>query len=199
MTLVPMWNDRWGEDAPAYGDLPNVFLSENVGAFLPGGELVCLADGDGRNGSWLARRGFRATGVDSSDVAVARSMARGTSGYEGVCADLATWTFPACDGVVSIYAHVPVALRPVVHARAWAALRPGGVLLLEGFSPAQVKLARTSGGPKDVSMLFTPEMLRGDLPGATFDVLEEASITLSEGPYHVGPAEVLRVIARKPR
>ncbi len=66
---------------------------------------------------------------------------------------------------------------------------------MEAFNPAQ--LARSSGGPKDVALLFTPELLRGDLPEARFEVLEVATIELAEGPYHIGPAEVLRVIARK--
>jgi hypothetical protein len=73
------------------------------------------------------------------------------------------------------------------------------VFLLEGFTPAQVQLGRTSGGPKDLAMLFTAEVLRGDLPGAAFDVLEEVSTTLGEGPDHQGAAEVLRVLARKAR
>jgi SAM-dependent methyltransferase len=193
--MSSFWNERWAEAVPAYGDAPNDFLAQTARAIPAGGHVVCLADGDGRNGAWLARQGFRGTGVDASEVAVARANARAAQGYTAVQGDLSSWEIPPCDGVVSIYAHFPPALRADVHARAWAALRPGGVFLIEAFQPAQ--LARSSGGPKDVAMLYTPELLRGDLPGARFEVLELATIQLAEGPYHIGPAEVLRGIARK--
>jgi SAM-dependent methyltransferase len=194
--MSDFWNARWGETLSAYGDLPNVFLAEEGHRIPPGGHVVCLADGDGRNGTWLAREGYTVTGVDASEVGVARARARGVEGYRADVADLADWEVPACDGVVSIYAHFPPALRVRVHTRAWEALRPGGVVLLEAFQPAQ--LARSSGGPKDEAMLYTEELLRGDFPGARFEILETATIELAEGPYHIGPAEVVRMVARKP-
>ncbi len=195
--MSEFWNTRWSEPAPAYGDEPNAFLAASVAAFPAGGHLVCVADGDGRNGAWLARQGFRVTGVDGSEVGVARANARGAVGYEAVVGDLATWAFPPCDGIVSIYAHLPVPLRAEVHARAWAALRPGGVFLVEAFHPRQRALARTSGGPYDPALLYTLDQLRGDVPGAVFEVLEEAETVLAEGDYHVGVADVVRMIARK--
>lgn len=197
MTMKLLWNERWAEPVAAYGDQPNEFLAASVAALPEGGTVVCLADGDGRNGLWLAARGFDVIAVDASEVAVARANARDVSGYRAFVADLADWAVPPCDAIVSIYAHLPVAFRRTVHERAFAALRPGGVFLLEGFSPDQVRRERTSGGPKDVSMLFTCELLRGDLPGAEFSLLEEVTTTLAEGPYHAGDAEVVRCIARK--
>jgi hypothetical protein len=76
-----------------------------------------------------------------------------------------------------------------------AALRPGGVLLLEGFTPAQ--LAYTSGGPKDPAMLFTAAMLQADFATLEIEMLEEQLVVLNEGPYHQGEAAVIRLIARK--
>ncbi len=195
--MSEFWNTRWSEATPAYGDEPNSFLAAHAAAFPAGGHLVCVADGDGRNGAWLAGRGFRVTGVDASEVGVARANARGAAGYVAVAGDLALWAFPACDGIVSIYAHLPVPLRVEVHARAWAALRPGGVFLVEAFHPRQRALNRTSGGPYDPALLYTLEQLQGDVPGATFEVLEEAETVLAEGDYHVGVADVVRMIARK--
>ncbi len=197
MSMVPFWNERWSEPQPAYGDEPNVFLAAQVDGLPRGGTVVCLADGDGRNGAWLARRGFDVLGVDSSAVAVARANARSVPGYRAIVADLADWGVPPCDAVVSVYAHLSPPLRSAVHHRAWSALRSGGVFLLEGFSPEQLKRQRTSGGPKDPAMLFTVDTMREDLPGATFEVLEETTTTLAEGPYHIGDADVLRCVARK--
>jgi hypothetical protein len=76
------------------------------------------------------------------------------------------------------------------------ALRPGGVVLIEAFTPAQ--LGRDSGGPKDPALLYTPELLAGDFPGASFEILAHASVDLDEGPFHQGAAEVVRLAARKP-
>ena len=201
--MSDFWNARWAEPEAAYGDAPNDFLAEVADAIPAAGHVVCIADGDGRNGAWLARHGYTVTGVDQSEVAVARANARGADpachgGYVAVVGDLATWGFPACDAVVSIYAHLPPALRAEVHARAWEALRPGGVLILEAFEPAQ--LTRSSGGPRDEALLYTPDLLRQDLAGteARFEVLHTVTIALAEGPYHIGPAEVVRMVARKP-
>jgi SAM-dependent methyltransferase len=195
--MSEFWNARWGEANPAYGDAPNAFLEAHAAALPAGGTVVCLADGDGRNGTWLAARGWDVLGVDSSAVGVARALARGVPGYRTSVADLATWSFPPCDGVVSIYAHLPPPLRAEVHARAWAALRPGGVFLLEAFNPRQRARGLTSGGPHDPALLFTLEQLRTDVPGARFEVLEEVETTLAEGDYHVGLAEVVRMVARR--
>ncbi len=194
--MSSFWNTRWAEPAAIYGDEPNVFLAENIGLLPEKGKVVCLADGDGRNGRWLAAQGFDVTGVDSSAVAVAKANAVGVAGYRAVEADLSDWPVPPCDAVVSIYAHLPPALRQQVHRRCWEALSPGGIFLLEAFTPAQ--LSRSSGGPKDEALLYRASLFHEDLPGAHFLHLEECSIELREGTYHVGPAEVIRVIARKP-
>ena len=193
--MSSFWNSRWAENSPLYGDAPNVFLAENAVLFPVKSKIICLADGDGRNGRWLAQKGVEVIGVDNSAVAVAKANALGVPGYQAIEADLSDWPVPECDAIVSIYAHLPPALRQRVHRRCWAALRPGGLFLLEAFTPGQ--LSRSSGGPKDEAMLYRASLLQEDLPGAHFLHLEECTIALQEGSYHVGPAEVVRMIAQK--
>ena len=68
-------------------------------------------------------------------------------------------------------------------------------IILETFSPDQLK--NTSGGPKDISMLYTKELLRDDFKTLNIELLEYEHIQLNEGKYHEGPADVIRMIATK--
>jgi hypothetical protein len=97
--------------------------------------------------------------------------------------------------VILVFLHLPPALRASVHARAAAALAPGGLVILEAFTPRQ--LAFTSGGPRQLDMLYDRETLRDDFPGVEWQVLEELEVDLDEGPLHQGRASILRGLGRK--
>jgi len=195
-----MWDERFSQEEPVYGDRPNAFLEAQSSCFQPGMKLLVPADGYGRNGIWLARQGFQVHTVDLSAVGVAR--ARKSAQGAGVTmtidqADLTTWNWPVdqYDGVFAIFLHLPPNDRPRVHASILGALKPGGLLILEAFSPAQ--LQRTSGGPKDVALLYTAELLRRDFAGAEVLLLEEKEVHINEGHMHHGPAAVVRAVFRK--
>lgn len=200
---MSFWDQQYAAPGYKYGREPNAFLVSQVTALPAGGEVLVPGDGEGRNGVWLAAAGFRVTTVDSSGVAVAKAQAlaaeRGVT-IDAVLADLATWT-PApqsADAVVLLYVHFPSAIRATLHRRLLRALRPGGVLVLEAFHPAQ--LGRASGGPKDGAMLYTLEALRADLAGAVGAPFEErvaweGEVNLDEGPGHQGAAYVTRLVA----
>jgi len=194
------WDERYAANPAAYGREPNAFLAQEAARLTPGGLVVALAEGYGRNALWLARRGYPVVAVDGSAVAVrllrTAAEAEGLP-IEAIHADLAAWNPPPCDGVVAIFAHFPPGLRERVHRGAWEALRPGGVVLIEAFAPGQ--LARDSGGPRDPAMLYTADLLAGDFPGASFEVLAHETVDLDEGPFHRGAAEVVRLAARKLR
>lgn len=174
------WDQNYGASVDfKYGERPNAFLVAQAARFAPGSRILLPGDGEGRNGVWLAERGHRVLSVDGSAVG------------------LADWApEPASfDAVVSIYLHLPPALRRVVHRKLVQALRPGGWLVLEAFHPDQLPLA--SGGPKDVAMLYTLEMLRGDFEGLHELLAEETDTVLDEGPGHQGPAKVTRWVGRR--
>ncbi len=193
------WDERYAAHPDAYGRGPNAFLVREARRIPAGGRVVALAEGYGRNALWLARRGHPVVAVDASAVAVrllrAAAAAEGLP-VEAVQADLATWDPPPCDAVIAIFAHLPPVLRARVHGAAWEALRPGGVVLIEAFTPAQ--LARDSGGPKDPALLYSVALLAGDFPGAVLEVAREETVELDEGLFHRGEAEVVRIVARKP-
>ncbi|MBZ0238814.1 MAG: class I SAM-dependent methyltransferase [Deltaproteobacteria bacterium] len=197
-----MWDQRYSEPGFAYGIEPNDFLAATATRYLPaGGEVLCLAEGEGRNAVYLARQGFRVTGVDSSAVGLAKARAlAGEHGVEvaTVVADLAEYDLGVArwDGIVSIWCHTPSVLRARLHRALVAALRPGGVFLLEAYTPAQ--LEHRTGGPPVADMLVTLAAVREELAGLELVLGEEKVREVHEGAYHDGPSAVLQVVARKP-
>jgi SAM-dependent methyltransferase len=194
------WDERYAQEGYAYGTEPNRWLRAQAGGIRAGGRVLCLAEGEGRNAVWLAGQGLRVDAVDGSAVGLekARRLAaqRGVSISTAV-ADLAGYQPApgAYDGVVLVFAHLPPSIRPAVHARAVAALVPGGLLIVEAFTPAQ--LARSSGGPKQPDLLYDEALLRRDLEGLRWEVLREEEVELDEGQLHRGPAAVVHGVGRR--
>ena len=194
-----MWNERYSTQQYIYGTEPNDFLRAHCTAIPAGGRVLCLAEGEGRNAVFLAQQGYAVTAVDSSDVGLAKAAALASArGVHITCihADLAEFALgeEAWDGIVSIFCHLPSAIRQPLYAALGRALTPGGVLLLEGYTPAQ--LAFSTGGPKDVDMLVDAATLRRELTGLQFTLLEECQREVVEGTYHTGLAAVVQAVAR---
>ncbi|MFT3917344.1 MAG: methyltransferase domain-containing protein [Anaeromyxobacteraceae bacterium] len=194
------WDERFSKDGYLYGTQPNRWLEAQAARLAPGGRVLCLGEGEGRNAVYLAGRGHRVDAVDSSPVGLAKARALAEDHRVTIAttvADLAVHEPDerAYDTVVLVYVHLPPTLRPAVHARAAAALRKGGLLVLEAFTPAQ--LAFTSGGPKQPDWLFTAAMLREDFPGLAWDPLLEEELELDEGPGHRGRAAIVRGVGRR--
>jgi hypothetical protein len=99
------------------------------------------------------------------------------------------------DLVVSIYAHTPQELRRKLHRQVVAGLKPGGVFILEAYTPAQIP--NNTGGPKDASLMPTAELLRSELHGLVFDHLEEIERDVVEGSLHTGTAHVVQLVAHR--
>lgn len=195
-----MWDARYSENGYVFGTKPNDFLSDVAGR-IPEGAVLCIGDGEGRNGVFLAQQGFSVTSLDASAVgmrkAAALAQAHGVP-LATIVADLAEYRFmpEAWDGLVSIYVHLPPALRRRVHAQAAAALKPGGVFVLEAYTPAQLQFG--TGGPSSADMLMTLTDLRADLAGLTLEIAREIERDVVEGVYHTGRAAVVQILARKP-
>lgn len=197
-----MWDERYGKPGFAYGTEPNDFLVASARPFLPpGGEVLSLGEGEGRNAVYLAGLGFRVTAVDGSSVGLekARSLA-GQKGVaiETVVADLAGYPLGVArwDGVISIWCHTPSELRRRLHRSVVAALRPGGVLVLESYTPDQLRYQ--TGGPRSEDLLLSLTSAREELAGLELLVAEERLREVHEGTHHRGMSAVLQVVARKP-
>ncbi|MGB2628441.1 MAG: class I SAM-dependent methyltransferase [Candidatus Acidiferrum sp.] len=196
-----MWDERYGRAEAVYGHEPNAFLKDQAARLLKAGAAVLVpADGYGRNGLWLAKQGFAVTTVDVSPVGVDRARkAAKDSGVlpEILLADLNAWQWPLgeFDAVVSIYFHLPPAERPQIHRSMIKALKRGGIVVLEAFTPEQLRFS--SGGPKQVELLYTASLLREDFTATEVLELTECQVELNEGKMHSGPAAVVRAIFRK--
>jgi SAM-dependent methyltransferase len=196
-----MWNERYAQPGFAYGTAPNDFLVETEPLLPRGARILSLAEGEGRNAVWLAERGHHVVAVDGSDVGLAKAThlarERGVT-IETVVANLADYDIASetFDAIISIWAHVPPELRRPLHARCARGLRPGGVMLLEAYTPSQIR--RGTGGPRDPAMCMSAQTLREELVGLVFERVDERTRSIAEGPYHDGPSDVVQMVARKP-
>lgn len=194
-----MWDKRFSEPGYAYGTEPNGFLV-SVADQIPRGKVLCLAEGEGRNAVYLAGLGYQVTAVDTSTVGLAKAEAlaldRGVT-IDTVLADLAEYPIEpgAWQGIVSIYCHLPPVIRAALHERCLRGLAPGGVFVLEGFTPRQLELG--TGGPKSRELLMELEVIRQELPGLRLEKAREIERELFEGEFHKGTAAVVQILAVK--
>jgi SAM-dependent methyltransferase len=194
------WDERYDTDDFVYGTEPNDFLAQVADRLTPG-ELLSIAEGEGRNAVFLAGLGHRVTGVDSSAVGLAKARRlaarRGVALTTEVC-DLAGFDPGQArwQTVVSIFCHLPSALRSALYTRLVAALKPGGLLVLEAYTPDQ--LQHGTGGPKDPDMLPTLAALQHELAGLDFLIARETVRPVIEGRFHSGMGAVVQVLARRP-
>jgi SAM-dependent methyltransferase len=194
-----MWEGRYGADEFVYGTEPNEFLTEAVAGINPG-DVLCLADGEGRNGVYLATLGHRVTSVDLTqsgmDKAARLAAERGVE-LTTVVADLADYDLGSerWDLIVSIFAHTPPPVRRSIHAGVASALRPGGRFVLEAYTPDQI--GRGTGGPPVPELTMTLAGLRDELTDLDLEVGRELVRPVVEGSGHTGDGAVVQVIARR--
>lgn len=196
------WDKRYRDASePPFGTAPSEYLRQVLArSDVAVGSALCLADGDGRNGRWLASQGIAVTGVDLSPVATAQArIADGLAGAKTarITADLADWRpddSQLWDMLAIVSLHCESRLREALvrSARDW--LAPGGWFVLEGFS---IKGAAGDGlGPRDVDKLWNLHQVLECLKG--FEIIEafDGIARLNEGPRHQGPASVVHILAR---
>jgi len=195
-----MWDERYSGETYAYGTQPNDFLVEKFDN-LPPGRVLCLAEGEGRNAVWLAGRGYEVSAVDASSAGLkkARRLADARSvKIKTVHADLADYVIEPkyWDVIVSIFCHLPPGLRRDLHRRCVEGLRPGGVVLLEAYTPAQLQYK--TGGPPTADMMMDRQSISTEFAGLEFLHLRERVREVHEGEFHNGVGAVVQVLARKP-
>jgi 2-polyprenyl-3-methyl-5-hydroxy-6-metoxy-1,4-benzoquinol methylase len=200
MRVSEFWDRRYAAEDYAYGTEPNAFLVSQAGLLRRGMRCLAVGDGEGRNGVWLAEQGMEVTSVDSSSVGLGKARALAASRGVHVrteCVDLFTWSWPqqAFDCVVAIFVHFPPEHRARLHRAMWEALVPGGLVIMEAFTPDQLQYK--SGGPPVREMLYTLDTLKADFPDGRRLLLEEQTTELSEGTYHRGTAAVVRLVVQK--
>jgi hypothetical protein len=202
--MKDFWNARYQAEAYAYGVCPSVFFSEEIRKWNPGKALF-PAEGEGRNAVFAATLGWEVSAFDLSESG--RDKALQLAAQKGVRIDYSVasleefdTTKESFDALVLVYAHFPASSRKAFHEKLVGYLKPGGLLLVEGFSKKHVHYQAVNdkaGGPKDPSMLFSKEELLADFEGFDCQLLQEDVVQLNEGLYHVGESAVVRMVATK--
>ena len=193
------WNQRYAESEFAYGTSPNEYFKEKLDS-LPPGKILLICEGEGRNAVYAATQNWEVEAFDMSvegrKKALLLAKQHGVSfHYQIADASLIDYPENAFDAIAIIYAHFPSSLRSSIHNKIKQWLKPNGHVILEVFNPNQ--LQNTSGGPKDIDMLYTLEAVGDDFLGFNILQLSTDVIELNEGKYHMGKADVLRFFGRK--
>jgi SAM-dependent methyltransferase len=176
------WDARYAASDLVWSATPNQFVAREL-ADLPPGRAVDLACGEGRNAIWLASRGWDVTAVDFSQVALDKGQAMAAAhepagSITWVCADATTWASDgAYDLAVVAYLQLSEAERRAAVRRAFAALRPGGTMLLVGHD--STNLTEGTGGPQDPAVLMTAEDVLDDLSGQGLEVVRAERVARS--------------------
>jgi len=200
------WDERYKQSGFAYGRTPNLFFEEWLLKTGPG-SILMPADGEGRNGVFAARLGWRVTSFDLS--AEGKTKALQLAEESGVTIEYQVGDFEhlsfepeSFDAIGLIYAHFPADKKHPFHKRLDTCLKPGGMVIFEAFSKRHIHYntpGSTVGGPKDVASLFSTEEIRRDFENYDILLLTEQEIDLNEGLYHIGKGSVIRFVGRKQR
>jgi SAM-dependent methyltransferase len=195
------WEGRFGVPDYAFGKEPNYFLAACKPLLPAAGKALAVADGEGRNGVWLAEQGLDVLSIDFSPAgqAKARALAR-ERGVEIAIeqVDVHDWTYPevAFDVVVEIFTQFSA---PPERARKWAgmrkALKPGGLLIIQGYTPKQLQYG--TGGPKEIENLYTRPLLEAAFGDFRDLRITEQEVEIREGTSHAGMSAVINLTARK--
>ena len=194
------WDERYAAEEFVYGMEPNEFLKQNVGS-IPKGKVLCVADGEGRNGVFLAKLGYDVTSIDFSQEALDKSQKyanENSVSINTICSDLLNYDVgeKQFDGIISIFSHFNKSDTNDLHNKYFNALKPGGVFIMEAFAKEQLPL--DSGGPKNIDLLYNTEDIENSFPKGDFQLLTKDIVYLHEGELHDGKAVVDRAIVRKP-
>jgi cyclopropane fatty-acyl-phospholipid synthase-like methyltransferase len=197
-----VWSGRYAEAGEDYlfGTAPNKFLASQKHRLQPGWTALSVADGEGRNSVFLAEEGLAVTAVEISPVGLHKAQRLATSRHvevDFVLGDVLQWQAPApFDLVVAIFVQfVGPEQRPLLFERVKAAVKPGGLLLMQGYTPKQVEYR--TGGPSAVENLYTAELLRTEFAGWEILELREHEDMLAEGAGHRGRSALIDLVARK--
>jgi SAM-dependent methyltransferase len=202
MNEYDRWETRYALPEYAFGKDPNYFLASCKTLLPRSGRVLAIADGEGRNGVWLAEQDLDVLSIDFSPSAQKKARTLAAERHVNVAfqqVDVHTWDYPeaAFDVVVEIFTQFS---SPAERALKWAgmrrALKPGGLLIIQGYTPKQLEYG--TGGPKQAENLYTRSMLEDDFRGYRDLNIVEEEREIYEGTSHSGMSAVINFTARKP-
>jgi SAM-dependent methyltransferase len=203
--MKKMWGNRYANENYAYGIAPNVFFKDALSKYELAGTILLAAEGEGRNAVYAAKKGLAVTAFDTSIEGKKKALRLAEK--ENVAIDYQVGDFfdldlvnNQYDSAALIYAHFPPPLLSKYHKKVAELIKPGGMIILEGFSTEHLALRNANpdvGGPNKLEMLFSKESIKSDFSEFEVIQLEEVEVDLSEGDFHNGIGKVIRFVARK--
>lgn len=196
------WNTRYATDEYVFGTAPNAFLASQAAHLKPGQTALAIADGEGRNGVWLAQQGLHVHAIDFSPAALAKAAKLAAERGVQVTfeqADVLHWAWPeaAYDVVVAIFIQfLPPPERDTLIEYIRRTLKPGGTLILQGYTPKQIEFA--TGGPSNPANMYVEADLRRWFGDWRIEHLAEHESHISEGAHHHGLSALIDMVAVKP-
>lgn len=193
------WNERYKTIDYAYGIEPNSFLKNQLMNMIPG-KILFPAEGEGRNAVYAATKGWQVTAFDQSIEGKRKAdllaLQKGVKiEYKIDNFEFVEFPLESFDCVALVFAHINPVKRKEYHKKLISFLKPGGKLILEGFSKNQIN--NNSGGPRDIDMLFSEKEMENDFGSLSKLDISEEEVILNEGTFHQGLASVIRVTGIK--
>jgi len=201
MSELERWETRFSPSGYVFGKEPNAFLKAQARRLRPGQLALSVADGEGRNGVWLAEQGLDVLAIDFAPAALAKAHALAQERHVTLrteVADLTKWRWPeaAFDVVVAIFIQVVFpAERAMLFANLKRTLKLGGLLLMQGYRVEQ--LVYGTGGPPEPERLYTRALLEEALGDMAELEIREHDSAISEGTGHVGMSALIDLVAKK--
>ncbi len=198
------WDERYSQKEYSYGEFPNAFLKEELQKLNPG-KILFPAEGEGRNAVFAATLGWQTDAFDFSEAGKKKAIQladRHNATIHYTIGKFATYPYPIdyYDAIGLVFVHPAPEMRRFFFEKLHIALKPGGVIIFEGFSKNNLELKRQNasvGGPDNIAMLYSMKEIKDFFPGLQPLILEEKSIELNEGKFHKGLASVIRFVGKK--
>jgi 2-polyprenyl-3-methyl-5-hydroxy-6-metoxy-1,4-benzoquinol methylase len=196
-----LWDQRYGTPGFLFGTAPNDYLASQRHLLRPGMRALAVADGEGRNSVWLARQGLSVDAFDLSPVAVGKarqlaSDAQVVVDFHIADCDAWSWAPASYDVVAAIFIQfADPRMRARLFANIIATLKPGGILILQGYTLRQLEYK--TGGPGVLENLYTDEILRAELGSLNIVELLNYEANLAEGTQHAGRSALIGLVGRK--
>jgi SAM-dependent methyltransferase len=195
------WNTRFAEEGYLFGLDPNEWLRAHAKVWPKNATILSVADGEGRNSVWLAGLGHRVDAFDIAEVGVAKAQKLAAEKQVSVNFSVAdcdsfAWPQDAYDGVAAIFVQfAEPSLRDRLFLNIIRCLKPGGVLILQGYTPKQLEYK--TGGPPCVDHLYTKPLLQQRFANMEISNLVEYEANITEGTQHRGQSALIGMVARK--
>lgn len=202
--MKQFWDERYASAHYVYGEEPNAFLKAQLNLLEPG-SILFPAEGEGRNAVYAATQGWHAYAFDQSEEGQKKALRLAEK--KGVSIDYQVCTFPHLpyqhnqfDVIALIFAHFPAAEKTGYLKELTGYLKPGGHIIFEAFSKNHLKLSSENpkaGGPKDPDILYSVEEIASIFTGFDSEIMQEETVELEEGLFHIGTSSVIRFTGKK--